>query len=246
MPPVAPAPRHPLPDYQHPPVVEVLLGATWLTPLEDPSGTSARLLRSLGAEWTSGASDYSGVSTLTNLLQDGRICLSPQSLMVQWGGFEGNRYPHYESLRDIFVAAWVGLQNGGRFPQAIAWTVKYVNRIPRGTVWQTPGDWSFCRLLAAPYVPSTVAELRRVSGLWHYPLPDERGELRIRLDCGDDEEAPPECLWLELTCAGSVADEETSLLDGLDFGRQTIVRTFRELMTPAANDYWGLQGRPTP
>ena len=36
------------------------------------------------------------------------------------------------------------------------------------------------------------------------------------------------------------------LLDGLDFGRKTIVRTFRELMTPEANAYWGLLGRPTP
>lgn len=230
-----------LPDYEHPPVVEVSLGVQWTPALTDVGDAARALLRALGAEWTSCRRAENGLWTLTNLLQDGRIEVEPQSLRVAWLGHEGSRYPHYEPLRDSFVAAWVALQNDAGSLPAVSWSVRYVNRIPQGTVWHTPADWTFCRLVPPLQVPTASSGVRSLSLRYDFPLCEDRGELMIHLHQGQADEPAPDCLWLELTSGGPVASGETALLDGLDFGRQTIVRTFRELMSPQANAFWGLQ-----
>lgn len=235
-----------LPDYEHPPVVEVVLCVHWESPLADAGEIARNLQLALGAEWTVAPEAEHGVWTLNNLLQDGRIRLGRQALSVSWLGYEGGRYPHYESLRDSFVAAWVALQGCRSELKAAAWSVGYINRIPQGTVWQTPADWTFCRLLPPPHVPLSATGVGQLSLRWTWPLRDDRGELTADASLGPAVEGQPVCLWLSLRSAGPATDCETGLLDGLDFGRQTIVRTFRELMTPEANAYWGLQGRPTP
>ncbi len=49
---------------------------------------------------------------------------------------------------------------------------------------------------------------------------------------------------LTFTARGSLGDTDGDLqavLDGLDLGRETIVRSFRDFMTETANTYWGLK-----
>lgn len=254
MSPVVPPPRaasisgptSSLPDYEHPPVVEVVLCVHWESPLAEVGEIARNLQPALGAEWTVAPEAEHGVWTLNNLLQDGRIRLGRQALSVSWLGYEGGRYPHYESLRDSFVAAWVALQGRRSELKAAAWSVGYINRIPQGTVWQTPADWTFCRLIPPLQNPTSATGVSQLSLRWTWPLRDDRGELTADVSLGPAVGGQPDCLWLSLRSAGPATDCETGLLDGLDFGRQTIVRTFRELMTPEANAYWGLLGRPTP
>lgn len=230
-----------LPDYEHPPVVEVLLGVCWTPPWTDFGNAVSTLQQVLGAEWTTGQPDEPGVRTLTNLLQDGQIRLGNQALTVRWLGYEGSRYPHYETLRDSFVTAWAALQRDAGSLPTVSWSVRYVNRIPQGTVWQTPADWTFCRLVPPLPIPAAASDIASFSLCSKYPLCDDRGELVVHLHSGEPDEPQPDCLWLELTSSGPVTAGETALLDGLDFGRQAIVRTFRELMSPQANAFWGLQ-----
>ena len=53
-----------------------------------------------------------------------------------------------------------------------------------------------------------------------------------------------EFIRLTLTARGPVGDDEEGIqpiLDGLDLGRETIVRSFGSLMSDQANHLWGLK-----
>lgn len=226
------------PDYDHPPVIRVSLVVGWAEPLQNLGDVADRLQAALGPEWTERSATSAGGWRLSNVLQDGCVQVGATTLEVLWLGDAGSRYPHYETLRDGFVTAWVTLAREN--PRATKWSVTYVNRIPQGTVWQTPTDWSFCRLLPSLSLPSTAATVRQMHSRWDLAVTGSPAEISIELQHGGSEANGAEALWLSLNCHGPVADCETGLLDGLDFGRLQIVRTFREIMTPAANTYWGL------
>ena len=52
-----------------------------------------------------------------------------------------------------------------------------------------------------------------------------------------------ENVWINLTARGPVEDAETGVFDGLDYGREVIVRSFNDLVSPDAKKYWGVQLR---
>jgi hypothetical protein len=66
----------------------------------------------------------------------------------------------------------------------------------------------------------------------------------VTLETSDEIEPPdePRNLWLRLTCDGGIPNPDDTFLAGFDYGREVIVRTFRQLMQPAANEFWGLKG----
>jgi hypothetical protein len=77
-------------------------------------------------------------------------------------------------------------------------------------------------------------------GRWQFPLEVERGTIAIDLS----HEVPlsdtdPEFLWLGITTSGPTDTHESALFDGLDYGRETIVRAFGELVTPDSKQFWG-------
>lgn len=171
-----------------------------------------------------------------------------------WLGRGGGVYPRYESVRSEFSVLWT------RFLQFVStrysidlrpnqWEVTYVNQIPKGTVWNTPADWSFFRPLGGVPTMAGTIEGESFGGEWHFVIPPQRGRLHIAWQHGREEgdgqhEQPQEYVRLTLTARGPTEpkyDPLAAVLSGLDFGRQTIVRSFRELMSDAANQYWGLK-----
>ena len=58
------------------------------------------------------------------------------------------------------------------------------------------------------------------------------------------QERKEEIVVLTLTARGPLPESDAdlpSIIAGLNLGRHTIVRSFRELMSDAANAYWGLK-----
>lgn len=251
--------RTSLPEYAHPPLVAATLGVTF----QNRAGVDELSLRhyqqQLGAEWLGtwiksrkwpDAVDIGLVpfgQELQNVLCDRRVRLSEHHFDFTWLGTEDGRYPRYENVRDGFVAAW-DLWNQQHRPSAetvLWWGVSYINRIPQGTVWQTPADWSFFRLLASQAGVVSDDLPRRFSARWEYNATDIKGMLEVELSLHPESKiSETPCLWLKLTASGPpLKVNSPDLLDGMDAGRAAIVQTFSDLMSPAANAYWGLRRR---
>jgi hypothetical protein len=251
--------RSTLPEYAHPPLVAATLGVTFQHGSGLDEDSLREFQRQLGAEWhgswvkaqhSPDAVDIGLVpfgQDLQNVLRDRRVRLSEHHFDFTWLGAADGRYPRYEAVRDGFVAAW-DLWSQQHHPSAgtvLRWGVSYLNRIPQGTVWQTPGEWSFFRLLAGQAGVVSDDLPQRFSARWQYNAAAIQGTLGVELSLhAESEHSRTPCLWLKLTASGPpLKVDSTDLLDGMDAGRAAIVQTFSDLMSPAANAYWGLRRR---
>lgn len=246
------------------------LAAFWaaLDQEEWPTATDAALLaaqierfdEASSSSWAKGVQfrmmqQYPGCRVqIKNRSGDRMIQLQNGRFHFNWLGKSGGEYPRYKSVRNEFAALWAKFcefisraHSPGVRPNQ--WEVTYVNQIPRGTVWSGPADWSFFKPLGAvPTIPGTI-EGESFGGEWHFVISPQRGRLHIAWQHGreqDEGKQDPsqELIRLTLTARGPVEtrdDPTAAILDGLDLGRETIVRSFQQFMGDAANRYWGLK-----
>lgn len=246
-----------LPHYQHPPLVEVVLGVRWRLQGEFPPGIQPRLLERLGPSWelaqpacgqpANSEEDPARPAApllFQSLLRDQRLEISTEGLSYAWDGRHGNIYPHYETVRDGFIIALDVWQDASANlclvpPTFTTWHIAYLNCIPQGTVWNDLSDCTFLRLLAT--VPPGLPPLEHCAAQWRFALPHYAAHLMCQFHTTPgtphDDRAQ---IWLQLSCTGSLSQDPSTLLEGLDYGRQHIVQAFRQLMSPAANSYWEL------
>lgn len=167
-----------------------------------------------------------------------------------WLGADGGKYPQYTEVRPGFDGVW------GEFQRFLAdeslgeirpnqWEVTYVNHIPKGPLWESPADWA--RLFRSPTtLPTSItsANLESFGGEWHYEIRPQLGRLHVQIQHARlSSPTSPEVLRLTLTARGPIRETESerlSLDEGLNFGRSTVVRTFKELTSDEAHSYWGL------
>jgi hypothetical protein len=239
-----PEPRAPLPDYDHPPLVQVSLSVMFD---EGPLAAETRLQafeRELGPTWRADRRSQHSLGEWQTRLGDQRVIVDPGQLDYVWDGRAGDLYPHYPLVREGFVGVWNAWCAGATSaPRVVEWSLQYLNRIPQGTVWTSLADCSFCRWLSPLPSLDGLPAPTRLNAAWEFPLESFQALLSVALRSGATDPAePPGELWLSLGCTGAMENSEDTFLAGLDYGREAIVRTFRQLMTPAANAYWGLKG----
>jgi uncharacterized protein (TIGR04255 family) len=173
-------------------------------------------------------------------------------LHFNWLRNTGADYPRYENVRAGFVdsyqrfAGFVDQSDVGQL-QPNQWEVTYINHIPRGTVWSSPDDWTFFGPLRGVPTIDGVVQAEDFTGQWHFVIPGQRGRLHIEwqhaLNAMPDQ-PEQEIIQLTLTARGPLGSKSNivqAMLDGLDLGRETIVRTFAQLMSDTANKFWGLK-----
>jgi uncharacterized protein (TIGR04255 family) len=171
-------------------------------------------------------------------------------LHFNWLRKGGGSYPRFTRVRSEFAPLlerfkqFLSDENLGEF-RPNQWEVTYVNHIPQGTVWRTPADWGFFEPLAAVPTIKTVAEAESFGGQWHFVIPPQLGRLHIDWEHLESRQVSKEdvkkFIRITLTARGPVGpDGVSTVLDGLDLGRATIVRSFRRLMSDDANRFWGL------
>jgi hypothetical protein len=229
------------PDYAHPPLVFVVLEVRFAHhSLTDDQ--RARFEQLLGPAWQpSGPTPREGWQT--NIGDQG-LRFGGHFLRYWWNGLTGDMYPHYPLVRDGFVEIWNAWCQAVEMPEPLGWKIQYVNRIAQQTVWQSLADCSFCRWLSPLPAIEGLPQPENVSFDWRFPLDRYGAKLQVLLGSngpvsqGNDE---PPALWLDLRCQGRLSDPDNTFLAGFDYGREVIVRTFRQLMQPAANEFWGLK-----
>jgi uncharacterized protein (TIGR04255 family) len=194
--------------------------------------------------------DPSGRVQMRNREGNRMVQLQNGRLHLNWLGKGGDQYPRFSSVRAEFQECLSRLRTFAEDQQfgeiePDQWEVTYVNRIPQSTVWNAPSEWSFFKPLNA--VPSVdgLIEAESFSGEWHFVIPDQRGRLHVKWQHAiDSEQDAGELIRLDLTARGSVTTSdnmESSVLNGIDLGHETIVRSFRVLMSDAANREWKLK-----
>lgn len=156
------------------------------------------------------------------------------------------KYPPYESLRKEFVIQWDSFLKFLDLhkiepPKLNQWEVTYLNHIPQGTVWDSPQDWGFFRSLNPLPPEEDLLHLESFGGEWHFVIPENRGRLHVKWSHTYSSDKK-QLIVLNLTARGAVSSTDTvDLIDGLDLGRQQIVDSFQRLMSPSANQDWGLE-----
>lgn len=173
-------------------------------------------------------------------------------LHFNWLGETGGDYPRYEKVRDGFDAMlrrfveFIGQEGIGDF-RPNQWEVTYVNHILKGTVWSAPDDFTFFRLLGPLPTIENLVQGENFTGEWHFRIPNERGRLHVTWQLAkkaDAEQQDGEFVRLSLTARGPVnrqAEDLHAVHEGLELGRGTIVRSFKNFMSDDANQYWGLK-----
>lgn len=189
---------------------------------------------------------------IRNKNNDRMIQVQNSRLHFNWLGSAAGPYPRYEKVRDDFewilrrFIEFVRQESVGDF-RPNQWELTYVNHIPQGSVWNSPSDWNFFRLLGSIPTIEKLVQGETFTGEWHFRIPDERGRLHVEWEHRkktDSEQLEPEFVRLTLTARGPIQGNEdalTTILDGLDLGRATIVCSFQNFMSDDANKHWGVK-----
>ena len=191
----------------------------------------------------------SACTHIKNKEADRLIQIQNGMLKFHWLGQTGGAYPRYETVRDWFVWAYMQFDAFVRSEtlgdlRPNQWEVTYLNHIPKGTVWNTPTDWKFFQPMASMPSVAAVIDGESFGGTWHFAIPVEKGRLHVDWRHTRAAGSPPnDLVALTLTARGPLDPEKpdlTTILDGLNLGHETIVRSFERLMTPEANKFWEL------
>ncbi|WP_373648986.1 hypothetical protein [Schlesneria sp. DSM 10557] len=247
------------PEFAYPPLIETWLGVDFAPPASLLDVSAGEWRQRLGPEWPAAWQSIGPAERhapgrpeieqqLRNVMGDRAIRFHENGFCFGWLGYEGNLYARYEAIRDGFVATLDSVQDVmPKLGQPHRWNVTYVNRIPQGSVWSSPADWSFFRLWQPNPLKKLKIEPEGFVGQWQFPLDAERGTLCIELTHEPivDSGSELEYLWLRLTASGVIESHEAALFDGLDYGREICVRAFNELVTTDAKQFWGERELPT-
>lgn len=177
-------------------------------------------------------------------IQNGRI-------HYNWVRQHDGVYVRYENVRPRFEAILAELgsylkEQGLGDIKPNQWEVTYVNHMPKGTVWDAPGDWADVFVGLAPSgFGASESRFESFAGVWHYEIPEKRGRLHVELARARTQAAPrEELLRFTLTARGPISPGTLNggeLVNGLDLGRRAIVTGFRDLTSKRAHAYWKLE-----
>lgn len=173
-----------------------------------------------------------------NADQSHTLQLQRDYLMYAWTKVHPDaEYPRFDAVFNQFEAYLNNLklfaeQTESGVLTPLQYELKYVNQIPRGDGWMTPGDIHE----VLPQFDSAKASgkfLPQPSGLhlqWVYELPDQSGRLYVRVSTVPNSQI----LQFSLTCRGIRHNKQLKgFKEWFEQSRSWIVHGFRDLTDPA-------------
>jgi uncharacterized protein (TIGR04255 family) len=258
--------RKSLPEYDHPPVIETVLGVMF-EPIDGWNVQHYGLFSERIAEYRdisvqppvvlSEAGPVEPRIELATALPircwyadnaHGRLIqLQRDMFMHNWrrdpGGFE---YPRYLQLKPMFGDAWdifaSFLRDADlRVPGVRRCEVTYINHIERGRGWSDMGDLPrITRLWRGSEKLEFLPEPEGADMDIYFPMPGPKDRLQVQFRRAVRTADSVELLQIALTARG--APKSPSIEDALgwfDVGHDWIVRAFTDLTTPEMHELWG-------
>ena len=174
-------------------------------------------------------------------LQNGR-------LHYNWLGLDGGPYPSFSKVKLEFDKVFDSFRNylkehGFEDLQLNQWEITYINHIPQGSIWSDPQDWQDIFPSMMPFAAKASSiKLESLGGEWHYEIEPQKGRLHINISHGwQGELKDKEVLVLNLTARGPMPSTNTGsdpIDEGFRIGHEAIVRSFKELTSDKAHQYW--------
>lgn len=170
-----------------------------------------------------------------------------------WIGLNAQPYPGFEENIKRFKLRWnrfLSFLDDWKIDHPVLnqWEVTYVNHVPRGTLWNEPEEWStlFAGVLPGTKLGLPEMPLESLQGEWHFRIPSNAGRLHVRLQhvLRTNKDNTDEALSMNLTARGPLrvdAKDVAGIENSLRTGRATIVKSFRDMTSPEAHDYWGIK-----
>jgi hypothetical protein len=122
------------------------------------------------------------------------------------------------------------------------WEISYTNHIPKGELWELPGDWSkVIPHLALPAAVTALPDPSPISLDWRYVFAGERGRLFVTLQHARSIGSAwnEDFMQLTLTARGPIdSSKDWTLSRGFDLGHEAIVRTFTDMTSAKAHEFW--------
>ena len=174
------------------------------------------------------------------------IQLQADRFIHNWRKVTGEEeYPRYEVIRDEFLARWdefcmfLGDQGVSK-PIVNACELAYVNHISMGSGWTEPEDLGqFFSFLATDMSGGAGHGLESVQCALRFKLPGGNGHLNVSMMPAIRKQDQQEILRFDLSARGAMeSGEEAQLLKWFDGARETIVRVFTGLTTEEAHACW--------
>lgn len=178
--------------------------------------------------------------------------VQPDRLVMNWRRKTVN-YPRFDVTLARFFTAWQQLKEffrGEGFPEPSPqlWELTYVNRVPRGELWETAADWPaiFPGLWGGSFAALDGLSLRGLRGQWVWDHVPERARLYAEANPSRSLEGTSvELLMLNLTARGLIKldgefgrTNEDAINEGMNLGHDLIVLTFDKLASDRAQKHW--------
>jgi uncharacterized protein (TIGR04255 family) len=251
----------PLPEYDHPPVIEVAVGVEFLPVdeldivalvnlhnvwsdhhpkirLQPELPSASRFASQLPVVFNTGVPPV----RLWSLSDDENFLVQVQAdrMVMNWRRISDAGYPHYANIVEQFQARWselVGYLNrmGASAPTPTVAEVTYVNSIHFNASAGPVQILTFDRDVDGLW-PTAALSIQRVS-----PIPVELGQPgTLRLAANTEE---PGALRLDVVARIDIDPliEDAFPRDALDFAHEVAVRGFSLSVTAAQQEMWGRQ-----
>lgn len=177
-------------------------------------------------------------------------------LVINWR-MRREEYPRFSSTWDRFRAVlddWQAfLVELKMATNAQLWELTYVNRIPKGGLWERPCDWPnvFPGLWGGSFATIEGAKLRGFQGQWVWESDDPPVRLYVEPKPGRTVEEPhQDVLLLSITARGRIVPPGANgksasstvvegIQSGIGSGHNLIVTIFDSIASEVAKKAWG-------
>lgn len=154
-------------------------------------------------------------------------------------------YPHYDNIIPDFKRQWqnflcfVNDEDVGEI-KLNHWEVTYVNHISQGEGWSDFGDvYKVFPMLSTNVLGKCLQTPEKISLSLAYSFPDKLTRLHVDLATAYRRSDNALLLRLTLTARGRLeSNDDQALYESLDFGHETIVKSFTDLTSPEAHKIW--------
>lgn len=185
--------------------------------------------------------------------RDRLVQFQPTRLHLNWRPVvqvaeQKSSYPSYKALIVEFEKTVAKLrefceQVNIPAPQINQWEITYVDRFPKGELWQSPSDWG--RILPGLFARKDVTAIEGLrmdnrSLQWSFEIEPALGRLHIQTSVSRGPKPNDEALIVSLTARGPLNPETTpTYRDGLDLGHRVSVNQFLALVDDDLRKSWG-------
>lgn len=183
--------------------------------------------------------DPSSRLQLKNSEESRMIQLQKNLFRFNWIKLPQKEYPRYETTKTAFLVEF------GRYVKFIAhetgqtinpmrWEVVYINHFPKGTVWNTQGDWNSVFSFQGLPTFATGYQATSFNLEWNCEI---QKDAWMNVQASHGTLNSEEVLRLVLTAWGGLSRLE-ELEEGIDLGRKAIVTNFKQITSEKAHAYW--------